>query len=50
VLVDHDVNQAGQNAAEQCRQSWAAHGCEVVPLMPKQPGWDFNDVIAGRKL
>jgi DNA polymerase len=50
VLVDNDENEAGQKAMEQCRQSWTAHGRQVVPLKPKQRGWDFNDLIVGRKL
>lgn len=48
LLVDHDLNGAGQKAAEQCRQIWRASGHEVVPLMPKQAGFDFNDAVLGR--
>ena len=49
LLVDHDENDAGQKAAQCCRQNWCAHGRNVVPLMPKQADWDFNDVVLGRK-
>jgi len=48
-LVDHDANNAGQNAAARGRQAWIAAGRKVVPLIPKQAGWDFNDVVLGRK-
>jgi len=48
-LVDHDENGEGQRAAEQGRQVWLAAGRTVVPLIPKQAGWDFNDVVLGRK-
>jgi hypothetical protein len=48
LLVDHDINGAGQKAAEQCRQIWRASGHEVVPLMPKQVGFDFNDAVLQR--
>jgi hypothetical protein len=48
-LVDHDTNNAGQNAATRGRQAWIVAGRKVVPLIPKQAGWDFNDVVLGRK-
>jgi len=48
-LVDHDENGEGQRAAEQGRNIWTAAGRIVVPLIPKQKGWDFNDVVLGRK-
>jgi DNA polymerase len=50
LLVDNDENGEGQRAAEQCRRVWKAAGRIVVPLIPKQQGWDFNDVAFGRKL
>jgi len=49
LLVDHDENEAGQRAAEQCRRIAIAAGRTVVPLIPKQKGWDFNDVVLGGK-
>jgi DNA polymerase len=50
LLVDHDENGEGQKAAEQCRRVWKAAGRITVPLIPKQCGWDFNDVVLGRKI
>jgi hypothetical protein len=49
VLVDHDENEAGQKAAVLVRGAWTACGRQVVPLMPKQRGFDFNDIVLGRK-
>jgi hypothetical protein len=49
LLVDHDENGEGQRAAEQCRRIWKSAGRTTVPLIPKQRGWDFNDVVLGRK-
>src|SRR5262249_3914649 len=49
LLVDHDENGEGQRAAEGCRRVWSAGGRVIVPLIPKQKGWDFNDVVLGRK-
>jgi hypothetical protein len=48
LLVDNDKNGEGQKAAARCRQVWRAAGRTVVPLMPNQCGWDFNDVVLGR--
>jgi hypothetical protein len=50
LLVDHDSNGEGQKAAERCRQVWRAMGRNVVPLVPKQAGWDFNDVVLERRV
>jgi len=50
LLVDNDENGEGQRAAEQCRRAWKAAGRIAVPLIPKQRGWDFNDVVFGRKV
>jgi DNA polymerase len=50
LLVDHDENGEGQRAAEQCRRVWKAAGRITVPLIPKHKGWDFNDVVFGRKV
>jgi DNA polymerase len=49
LLVDHDENGEGQRAAEQCRRIWKSANRITVPLIPKQRGWDFNDVVLGRK-
>ena len=48
LLVDHDRNGAGQDAAMACERRWRQAGREVVQLMPNEPGWDFNDVIMRR--
>jgi hypothetical protein len=48
-LIDHDQNGEGQKAAEHGRQLWSGFA-PIVPLLPKQVGWDFNDVILGRKV
>jgi putative DNA primase/helicase len=45
LLVDHDENGEGQKAAAHCRQIWSAAGRTVAALVPKQVGWDFNDVV-----
>jgi DNA polymerase len=50
LLVDNDKNGEGQRAVEQCRRVWKAAGRITVPLIPKQRGWDFNDVVCGRKI
>jgi DNA polymerase len=49
LLVDNDENGEGQKAAAHCRQVWSAAGRTAVALVPKQVGWDFNDVVLGRK-
>jgi hypothetical protein len=49
LLVDNDENGEGQKAAAHCKQVWCAAGRTVEPLIPKQSGWDFNDVVLGRK-
>jgi DNA polymerase len=49
LLVDNDENGEGQKAAAHCRQVWTAAGRSVAALVPKQVGWDFNDVVLGRK-
>jgi DNA polymerase len=48
VLVDHD--DAGMAAARGSSQRWEAAGRRVDTPRPKQPGWDFNDVVLGRKV
>jgi hypothetical protein len=45
ILVDHDLNGAGQAAALRCGENWSRAGREVVRLTPKQPGSDFNDLV-----
>ena len=32
-----------------CAEVWRAAGRTVVPLMPEQAGWDFNDVVLRRR-
>ena len=49
LLVDNDENNEGQNAAERCQRIWKCAGRATVPLIPKQKGWDFNDVVLGKK-
>jgi DNA polymerase len=44
-LIDNDANGEGQKAAETGRLRWQKAGRTVVPLIPHQVGWDFNDVI-----
>ena len=45
LLVDNDTNGVGQKAAGACKRVWTAAGRNVATLIPKQEGWDFNDVI-----
>jgi Toprim domain len=45
LLVDNDTNGVGQKAAGNCKRNWTAAGRTVATLIPKQEGWDFNDVI-----
>jgi CHC2 zinc finger/Toprim domain len=45
ILVDHDLNGVGQAKANQCAVRWQRAGRRVQKIMPKQPGWDFNDVL-----
>jgi hypothetical protein len=45
ILVDHDLNRAGQDAAQRCSSTWSRAGRSVVRLTPKQPGTDFNDLV-----
>jgi hypothetical protein len=49
-LIDNDENNAGQGAAEASRQRWQSEGRAVMPLMPPKPGWDWNDVLMGRRI
>jgi phage/plasmid primase-like uncharacterized protein len=45
ILVDHDANNAGQRAAEECAQRWRYAGREVIQLIPNETGVDFNDMV-----
>jgi DNA polymerase len=47
ILVDHD--EAGMRAATTGRARWEAAGRTVDTPRPKQPGFDFNDVVLGQK-
>jgi hypothetical protein len=44
LLVDHDANSVGQDAAAECARRWTAAGREVIRLVPTDIG-DFNDII-----
>lgn len=48
LLVDHDVNGAGQCAAEECTLRWTAAGREVTRLVPRVAGTDFNNIVEMR--
>jgi hypothetical protein len=45
ILVDHDLNGAGQAAALRCASNWSRAGRSVVRLTPSRPGMDFNDLV-----
>jgi Toprim domain len=45
ILVDHDLNGAGQVAATRCAERWSRAGHTAVKLVPKRPGADFNDIV-----
>jgi DNA polymerase I-like protein with 3'-5' exonuclease and polymerase domains len=44
ILVDHDANSVGINAARVCASRWLAAGRTVVLLIPHRQGDDFNDI------
>ena len=44
ILVDNDLNGAGQAAAMRCTERWSRAGRAVIKLTPKRPGADFNDI------
>ncbi|MGC2200360.1 MAG: toprim domain-containing protein [Stellaceae bacterium] len=48
ILVDNDVNGAGEAAASLAGWRWLAEGRRVRLAKPPVPGTDFNDVIVGR--
>lgn len=45
ILVDNDESGVGQKAAEICSQRWCDAGREVLKLIPKGSGRDFNDIV-----
>ena len=45
ILVDHDLNGAGQPAATVCAERWSRAGRTVVRLTPERAGADFNDLV-----
>jgi CHC2 zinc finger/Toprim domain len=45
LLVDHDQNGVGENAANACAWRWLAAGREVIRLLPDTIGADFNDLV-----
>ena len=45
LLVDHDVNGRGQEAALVCGKRWRDAGREVTLLTPRKLGADFNDLV-----
>ena len=45
ILVDHDINGAGQLAATVCTERWSRAGRTVVRLTPERAGADFNDLV-----
>ena len=49
LLVDHDANGAGPEAAAACARRWLAEGREAIRLTPKAIGADFNDIIKGER-
>jgi hypothetical protein len=49
VVVDHDVNGAGERAAREAEARWLAAGKEVKLFRPDAPG-DFNDALKGSAL
>src|SRR5262245_53354689 len=49
LLVDHDKNGTGQEAAAKCARRWVAAGREVIRLKPHDLGADFNDIVMGKR-
>jgi Toprim domain len=45
ILVDQDTSGTGQRAAEECTRRWTAAGREVIRLVPRVTGSDFNDIV-----
>jgi putative DNA primase/helicase len=48
ILADNDLSGAGARAAREVAQRWLAEGRRVRIAMPRQPGTDMADVLAGR--
>jgi DNA polymerase I-like protein with 3'-5' exonuclease and polymerase domains len=48
ILADHDLNNEGQLAAENCKRSWMQAGRRGAVLLPDRPGSDFNDLVIER--
>jgi hypothetical protein len=46
IIVDHD--DTGQSATDETVWRWTTAGREVVEVMPRRHGTDFNDVVHGR--
>jgi phage/plasmid primase-like uncharacterized protein len=44
ILVDNDESYVGQSAAAVCAERWTAAGCEVVEIIPRTVGEDFDDI------
>jgi putative DNA primase/helicase len=47
LLVDRDESGRGQRAAEKTARQWKAAGRDVIRLIPREIGSDFNDVVKG---
>lgn len=45
VLVDHDANNEGQNAAAQCIRRWRKSEREANGIIPTAVDTDFNDLV-----
>ena len=48
ILVDHDQNEAGPKAAQECSRRWTAAGREVFRVKPVTSGHDMADIVHGR--
>jgi putative DNA primase/helicase len=48
ILADHDLNGAGQRAANAAAQRWLAEGRQVKIAMPPIPDSDMADILIGR--
>jgi putative DNA primase/helicase len=48
IAADHDRNGVGERAARIAARHWLAEGRRVRIAMPRQPGTDMADVLAGR--
>jgi putative DNA primase/helicase len=48
IACDHDENDVGQRAAKTCLRAWQQAGRFVTVIMPKQPGFDLNDIAQER--